>query len=307
MDPLRDLIGLLRPRAALFGGGLDARGQWGVAFRKRDDLLFCWVEVGECCLIRSGCAPIVLQQGDFALIYTSTPFVLASDIAVKPVDSEAAVAAANNVWLKLGKGSDRPVTLRAGKFLVNKANESLLANLLPPVIHLKSGDASLGRIHSLLVLNETEARRPGPASEFIIERLVELILVEIMRTRQLAASEGTTGMLVGLVNPLTARALDAMHQNVAHGWTVDELAKLCAVSRSTFAAKFRRIVGVTPIEYLSSLRMAIAKDALLRGAKTVSEIAFSIGFQSASAFTTAFTRAEGCSPTQFSRSKFRDQ
>lgn len=306
MDPLLGLIGLLKPRAALFGGGLDACGQWSVSFRKRNDLLFCWVEVGECYLITAGFSPVVLHRGDFALIYTSSPFLLASDISLEPVDSEAAVASTNNVWLTLGTGTDRAVKLRAGKFLVNKVNDTLLADLLPPLIHVKSDDTSLARIHSLLVLNEAEARGPGPASEFIIERLVELILVEILRTRRLAVSEDSTGILAGLANPITARALDAMHRNVAHGWTVDELAKLCAVSRSTFAARFRSIVGATPMDYLFRWRMAIAKDALFSGTKTISEIAFSIGFQSASAFTTAFTRAEGCSPTKFGRPKARN-
>ena len=189
MDPLLDLIGLLRPRATLFGGGLDAVGQWGLAFRKRDDLLFCWVEQGTCQLIRSGCDPLLIQQGDFVLIYTSTPFTLASDASIEAVDSETAVAVSKRVRLKLGSGVDRPVTLHAGKFLLEKANEGLLAGLFPPLIHIAAGDRSLVRIHSLLAMNETEARHPGSASEFVIVRLVELVLVEILRTNQLRGSE----------------------------------------------------------------------------------------------------------------------
>jgi AraC-like DNA-binding protein len=244
---------------------------------------------------------VFIQQGDFALLYTATPFTLASDASVEPVDSEMAVAATKNVWLKLGSGTDRPVTLHAGKFLVEKANEDLLAGLLPPLVHIESGDASLSRVRSLLTMNERETRQPGPASEFVIERLVELILVEILRTNRLRVGEELTGLVAGLVNPVTARALVAMHRDVAHGWTVDELAKLCAVSRSTFAIKFRSIVGTAPIEYLLRWRMALAKDDLSRGTRSVSEIAFAIGFQSSSAFTTAFTREVGCSPTRFAR------
>jgi AraC-like DNA-binding protein len=299
MDPLLDLIGLLRPRATLFGGGLDAVGQWGLAFRKRDDLLFCWVEQGTCQLIRSGCDPLLIQQGDFVLIYTSTPFTLASDASIEAVDSETAVAVSKRVRLKLGSGVDRPVTLHAGKFLLEKANEGLLAGLFPPLIHIAAGDRSLGRIHSLLAMNETEARHPGSASEFVIVRLVELVLVEILRTNQLRGSEKFTGLLAGLADPLTARALAVLHRDVAHDWTVEELARLCSVSRSTFATKFRRVVGTAPIEYLLHWRMALAKDELSRGVRSVGEIAFAIGFQSPSAFTTAFTRTVGCSPKRF--------
>jgi AraC-like DNA-binding protein len=301
MDPFLDLIRLIRPRATLFGGGLDAFGEWGVSFSKRDDLLFCWVDRGECQLLRPDCAPVFLRRGDFALIYTSTPFTLASDASVQPVDSEMAVAATQNVWLTLGSGADRPVSLHAGKILVDEANGDLLANLMPSLVHIESGDASLSRVRSLLTMNEMEARQPGPASEFVIERLVELILVEILRSNRLRVGEELTGLLAGLANSVTARALVAMHRDVAHGWTVGELAKLCAVSRSTFATRFRSIVGTAPLEYLLRWRMALAKDDLSRGTKSVSEIAFAIGFQSSSAFTTAFTRAVGCSPTRFAR------
>jgi hypothetical protein len=152
---------------------------------------------------------VFIQQGDFALLYTSTPFTLASDASVEPVDSEMAVAATKNVWLKLGSGTDRPVTLHAGKFLVEQANEDLLAGLLPPLVHIESGDASLSRVRSLLTMNERETRQPGPASEFVIERLVELILVEILRTNRLRVGEELTGLVAGLVNPVTARALVA--------------------------------------------------------------------------------------------------
>lgn len=301
MDPLLDLMRLLRPRAALFGGGLDAFGDWGLAFRKRDDLLFCWIERGECELIRPGCEPVRVRRGDFVLIYTSTPFTLASDASIAPVDSETAVAATRRVRLKLGSGVDRPVSLRAGKFLLEKANEDLLAGLFPPVIHIAAGDESLGPVRALLAMNEAEARKPGPASEFVIVRLVELVLVEILRTNLSRVGAEWPGLLAGLADKVTAKALAAMHRDVARDWTVDALARLCGVSRSTFAARFRTVVGTSPIDYLLQWRLALAKDALSLGAKSVGEIAFSIGFQSSSAFTTAFTRAAGCSPTRFAR------
>ena len=301
MDPLLDLIGLLRPRAALFGAGLDAFGAWRLDFRKRDDLLFCWIEQGECRLIRPGCEAVPMGPGDFALIHTSTPFALASDAAAKPVDSETAVAATRKVRLRLGSGSRRPVKLHAGKFLLEKANEALLAGLFPPVTHLAASDASLGRVRALLAMNEAEAREPGPASEFVIVRLVELILVEILRSHPFRVADESKGLLAGLADPVTAKALAALHGDVARAWSVDALAKLCHVSRSTFAGRFRAIVGMAPIDYLLNWRMAIAKDELSRGTKSVGEIAYGIGFQSPSAFTTAFTRVVGCPPTQFAR------
>lgn len=299
MDPLLDLIRLLRPRAALFGAGFDAHGRWGLSFHKRDDLLFCWIERGECLLTRKGSKPVLLRQGDFALIYTSTAFAFASDASVTPVDSEKAAASTKKLRLRLGTGRERPVTVHAGKFLIDSANAPLLASLVPALVHIASSDSSLGRIRSLLTMNQEEARQPGAASNFIIERLMELILVEILRTQRFAVGDGLTGLLAGLADPMTERALVAMHRRVAHDWTVDQLARRCAVSRSTFASRFRAVLGTTPIAYLLQWRIALAKDHLSRGTMSISNIAFAIGFQSSSAFSTAFTRAVGCSPRRF--------
>ncbi|WP_348633424.1 AraC family transcriptional regulator [Mesorhizobium sp. M2A.F.Ca.ET.067.02.1.1] len=299
MDPLLDLIGLLRPRATLWGG-LEASGRWALSFRKRDDLLFCWVEQGECQLVRSAHSPVLLQREDFVLIRTSAPFTLTSDPSIEPVDSEAAVAATKNPRLRLGEGTDSPVTLHAGRFSFDTANENLLAGLMPSFVHILADDTSSGRVRSLLSMNETESRYPGPGSEFIIARLVELILVEILRTKVPQVDEEHAGLLAGLADPVTSRALSAMHKDVAHNWTVADLARLCGVSRSSFATRFRKVVGTGPIEYLLQWRMAVAKDELRRGTRSVGEIALAIGFQSSSAFSTAFARVVGCPPKYFS-------
>ncbi|WP_210213622.1 cupin domain-containing protein [Mesorhizobium sp. M2A.F.Ca.ET.039.01.1.1] len=230
MDPFLDLIGLLRPRATLWGG-LEASGRWALSFRKRDDLLFCWVEQGECQLVRSAHSPVLLQREDFVLIRTSAPFTLTSDPSIEPVDSEAAVAATKNPRLRLGEGTDSPVTLHAGRFGFDTANENLLAGLMPSFVHILADDTSSGRVRSLLSMNETESRYPGPGSEFIIARLVELILVEILRTKVPQVDEEHAGLLAGLADPVTSRALSAMHKDVAHNWTVADLARLCGVSR----------------------------------------------------------------------------
>ena len=301
MDPFLDLIRLLRPQATLWGG-IDGVGRWGVSFRKRDDLLFCWMERGECQLTRPLVAPVHLASDDFVLVRTSTPFTLTSDPALEPEDSEAVVAATKDTRLKLGAGTDCPVILHGGRFVFDTANEDLLTGLLPSLVHVAAGDTSSWRVRSLLKMNETESLQPGPGSEFIIMRLMELILVEILRSEALRVNQEHTGLLAGLADPVTARALSAMHRDVAHGWTVSSLARLCDVSRSSLAARFRRIVGRGPIEYLLHWRMALAKDELRRGTRSIGEIALAIGFQSSSAFSTAFTRAVGCSPKRFAGS-----
>jgi len=301
MDPFLDLIRLLRPSATLWGG-VEGHGRWGVSFRNRDDLLFCWLERGECQLIRPDALPILLRADDFVLIRTTTGFILASDPAITPEDSEALVAATGRTMLGVGEGSDGPVTLRGGRFVFDTANEGLLAGLLPSLVHIASDDASSWRVRSLLTMNQAESSHPGAGSEFIIRRLMELILVEILRSGVAGADQEHGGLLAGLSDPVTARALTAIHKNVAYDWTLASLARLCGVSRSTFSTRFREVVGMAPIEYLQHWRMALAKDELRRGTKSIGEIGLAIGFQSASAFSTAFARFVGLSPKQFAAS-----
>ncbi len=292
---------ILRPRTVLFAG-VDASGEWALGFRERNDLLFCWVERGGCLVIRPDHQPLQLTQGDFLLIWTSAPFELASSSSAIAVDSEEAVMASKRKRLRLGSGDDRPTTIHGGKFIVSTANHDLLEELLPQTVRVSACDPSVGRIRALLAMNETEARSPGPASEFVIERLVELILVEILRSGFADVDAEKKGLLAGLADRYTERAIVAMHRDVARNWTVAELAKLCGVSRAGFATRFRRIFGVGPIEYLLRWRIALAKDELQNGMKTVAQIALSVGFGSSSAFSSAFTRKVGCSPTQFARS-----
>ena len=90
-----------------------------------------------------------------------------------------------------------------------------------------------------------------------------------------------------------------MHADIAHRWTVGELADIAHMSRSAFAASFRKQVGTTPLNYLIQWRMSLARDALGRNTRSISELALATGYESESAFSTAFRRVAGASPKQF--------
>ncbi|WP_312015939.1 helix-turn-helix transcriptional regulator [Bradyrhizobium sp. JYMT SZCCT0428] len=108
-------------------------------------------------------------------------------------------------------------------------------------------------------------------------------------------------MLAGLRDPALAGVLRALHSDVRAGWTVADLAKLAGMSRSAFAARFSETLGCAPMEYLSRWRMTLAQDALSRGGKSLDRLAEEMGYESASAFSTAFRRRVGCSPGTFAR------
>ncbi len=300
MDPFLDLIYLLRPRATLWTR-VEASGRWGLSFRQHNDVLFCWVQHGRCELLRSASEALSLHADDFVLIRTSAPFRLVSETDVEPTDSETVLKGPGTA-ATLGDGSGPSTLLRGGRFVFDTANEQLLTGLLPDVLHIAATADRADRLRMLLRMNEAESTQPGPGSDFVIARLMELVLVEILRGQAQTPVALTPGLIAGLADPVIARALAALHGDVSRSWTTQKLARLCGLSRSSLASRFTRLVGLGPIAYLQRWRMAIAKDEIRRGVSSIGEIALSVGFQSGSAFSTAFTRAVGCSPRQFADS-----
>jgi AraC-like DNA-binding protein len=128
------------------------------------------------------------------------------------------------------------------------------------------------------------------------------LLVEALRWPGPCQVRSSPGLIAGLRDAQVSVALRVIHSDVRHGWTVAELAKRAGMSRSAFAARFVATVGCAPMEYLARWRMSLAQDALSRGGKTLDYLAEEIGYESASAFSTAFRRRLGCPPSVFARS-----
>lgn len=146
-----------------------------------------------------------------------------------------------------------------------------------------------------------ECTREDAGKELIIRRMLEVLLVEVLRRPNAANEAIPAGLVKGMRLPGLARALSAMHANIRANWTVAELAGIAGMSRSAFAARFHEMLGCAPIEYLACWRMALARDALMRGRKSLDDIADEIGYESASAFSTAFRRRTGVAPGSFAR------
>jgi transcriptional regulator GlxA family with amidase domain len=125
------------------------------------------------------------------------------------------------------------------------------------------------------------------------------LLIEALRSS--AGTYAPPGLVRGLSDSRLAAAIREMHRHPTKPWTVAALAKEAALSRSTFFERFSRAVGVAPMEYLLTWRMALAKDLLRRNHGRIAEIAQQVGYSSASTFSVAFTRHVGRPPTQYAR------
>ena len=143
-------------------------------------------------------------------------------------------------------------------------------------------------------ISEAKAARPGNAA--MLGRLTELMFVEILREYMhcLPASQG--GWLGGLNDEHVGKALRLLHANPVHDWTVDELAREVAVSRSVLAQRFTDLVGEAPMRYLANWRMQLAKQMMREGARNIQEVATRVGYDSEAAFNRAFKRATGSPP-----------
>jgi AraC-like DNA-binding protein len=296
LDPLSDVIALLRPSTAV-AKPISGRGRWGIRYAANHAPGFAIILRGEAWLSLDGGEPVPLRNGDFLLLPTTPPFTMSSHVGVtcefrEPLD----------VPVRHGEqDGEADFIALGGTFRIEQANSPLLLALLPSLIHIPASDGRTGRLSRVIELITEECGNAEPGKEMLLQRLLEVLLIEALRWRGIAEDADRAGLLWGLRDPVLARVLRAMHADVRANWTVASLAKVAGLSRSAFAARFGDVLGCGPIEYLARWRMALAKDALLQGAKTLDRIADEIGYESASAFSTAFRKRLGCSPGRFAR------
>jgi AraC-like DNA-binding protein len=298
VDPLNDIISLLRPHA-VFSKPITGRGSWGVRYSAYGRPGFSIVLKGQCWLAIDGAEAVRLDRGDFILLPSSPAFELLS----RP-DVECIPARPSQTSIRHGDPKGDPdFKMLGGSFQLEPVNAPLLVAILPNMIHIRSAECETERLSRIIDLVVEESAGNQPGREMILERLLEILLVECLRWPGIHLDSLPTGLLAGMRDRALAKVLRAMHADVRTGWTVARLAKLASMSRSAFAARFSEILGCAPMEYLSRWRMALARDALSRGGKSLDGIADEIGYESASAFSTAFRRRMGCSPGRFARSR----
>lgn len=298
MDPLSDVIALLRPNTAV-SKPITGRGRWGVRYSAHDAPGFTIILKGACWISVDGQAPLKFGKGDFLLLPSTPAFTLAShpDIVGEPRDPM-------DLPVRHGEQEgDADFEALGGTFSIEQVNAPLLLKLLPRMVHIPASEGRTGRLSRVIELIMEECGSDEPGRDMVLQRMLEVLLVEALRWRAIPADDVRAGLLNGMRDPALARVLHAMHADVRADWTVAGLAKIAGQSRSAFAARFAEVLGCGPIEYLGRWRMALAKDALMHGAKTLDTIADEIGYESASAFSTAFRKRSGCSPGRFARTR----
>lgn len=294
-DPLSEIIALLKPRT-VFSKRISGAGSWGVRYSPFEQPSFAAVLEGSCRLAVDGQRPLTLEAGDFVLLPATPGFVISGFGAVTPQHVDPKVTQSPSGEVRHGTRGGKPdVRLLGGYFVFESPDQALLVSLLPTVIHVRGVE----RLATLVRLVGEEAIERRAGRELVLTRLVEVLLVEALRAA--ASQETPPGLLRGLADERVAPAMRHMHGQLARSWTVAQLAKTAALSRSTFFERFSRVVGLAPMEYLLAWRMAVAKDLLRRQELGVSEVAERVGYSSQSTFSTAFARHVGQPPSRYAR------
>lgn len=295
-DPFSDILKFTRAES-LVTGGFTAGGAWAIRFPAPDKIKFFAVVKGRCWVLIDGEAePVRFDTGDVGLLAAKRSFVLASDPDVTAVDAMSLFAGAGNT-AQVGNGADFGHI--GGHVLLDPASGRLLADVLPPWIHVPATTPQAMAFRWLLqqLVEERAANLPG--TQLASAQLAQLLFIQILRAHLKTSAPMPAGWLRALGDPRIASALRLMHDDPARAWHLDELASACAMSRTTFALHFRKAVGVAPLTYLTEWRMRLAERALREQNSTIAVIAQTFGYASESAFSTAFRRVTGVSPKAY--------
>lgn len=299
-DPFADVVALLQPGAP-FSKVVTAAGRWRVRRSEPGRTFYCAVLDGACQLEAQGHEPVTLQAGDFVLIPSTQGFSMSSLPPPGPDQPEAVPVVLPDGEFRLGSTTAAPeVRYLVGYCVFGAPDADLLVTLLPQLVHVR-GDS---RLATLVQLVAEECRANRPARDVVLARLLEVLLVEALRST--AGTAASAGLARGLADERLAAALQSMHASPAQPWTVAQLAREAALSRSAFFERFSRVLGVAPMEYLLTWRMALAKDLLRRDDCGMAEIAERTGYSSVNTFGVAFTRHVGMPPGRYARAQARD-
>jgi AraC-like DNA-binding protein len=295
-DPLADVVTLLEP-AARFSKLVEGAGAWRVQRPGTGEPFYCAVLQGRCRMIVDGQPPIDLEASDYVLIPALHSLVVESPNP-PPDGVSATPRQISKCHYRIGL-EDAPADYRAqlGHCSFGSPDAELLVSLLPQIVVARREP----RLAMLIQLIGEETLSHRSARDLVLERLLEVMLIEALRSGSDAAS--APGLARGLNDERLATAIRVVHARPEYPWTVEKLATEAALSRSAFFARFHRTVGIPPMEYLLAWRMALAKRLLRGNDLGIEQIAENVGYSSASTFTVAFARHVGMPPARYARSQ----
>jgi AraC-like DNA-binding protein len=243
--------------------------------------------------------------GDLLLFAHDDKHLLGSDLQLAPVESDSSIMDSNPgkalIGLRHGGGGTQTRVV-CGYLACSRSVSRPLLDALPRFLRIPIGDgAAAGLVRELLRLGVKESSEARPGADSTLAKLSELMFVEAMRRHIGSLPPEGKGWLAGVRDAQVGRALALLHGDPERAWTVDNLARESALSRSALAERFAALVGEPPMQYLTRWRLALAAQALRSGSDAIVRVAERSGYESEAAFNRAFKREFGMPPAAWRR------
>lgn len=300
VDPLSDLIRLAELRTGV-SGELRASGAWALRMPRPEGLKFFAVLRGQVWVQLEGGEPLLLGAGDVVVLNWQRTLLLASDLAAPEQDVSvlfrAALDDSRSPVVTLGDGSEFHQI--GGHVQVDAERGQPLAAVLPPLIHLR-GDAPETPVLRWLVERLVHERGAAQSGHVLMtEQLAQILFLQALRIHLAHGEQLPPSWMRAMTDERLQPALRRMHSEPGRDWQLEELASAAAMSRTSFAVRFKELAGISPLAYLTQWRMQLARRALRRDPRPFGAWCGDLGYASESAFSHAFKRVTGLSPAQY--------
>ncbi|MFZ0305841.1 MAG: AraC family transcriptional regulator [Terracidiphilus sp.] len=314
MDPITDIFRTMHVTA--FGQHrLEASAPWGLIGGQQaeekvtrsvkktpspDLAHFAMLSRGNCWLNVEGIPdPLPLTGGDCFLLARDTSIVMRDSLQTRPRSTFREIAAKAKRNIAHYGGGGAPTTVVCGSLSFNRARLKPITQLLPRFILIRADKAHTLALHNTMQALASEMADQAPGSEVVATRLAEVLFIQVLRAHIASEPKRNQGWLRAIFDPQVGAALSAIHDGVNSPWTVESLAEASGMSRSAFAARFKELLGQTPLEYVTEWRMQKAIELLEQRDKKLMVVARSVGYESDASFSKAFKRVVGASPGEY--------
>ena len=312
MDVISDVLKSIRLEGAVYTSA-EFTAPWCVVsrfglpfFAKRlaghaRVFFFHFIVDGTCQVKLSG-RDDVLQAGagDFILFTQDEPHLVGSNVQLLPVETAELkdTVLTDDGVLQIRHGGGGEVTrFVCGYIACSRSLDRAILDGLPPVLRIPMGDGATAQLlGNILCLAVRESAHGHPGGESILVKLSEYVFAEALRGYIRGLPPEATGWFAALRDRQIGQALALLHEAPRHAWTVGELARDVALSKSVLVQRFTALVGVPPIKYLKRWRLALAAQELRDGTDAITRVASNSGYDSEAAFNRAFRREFGLPP-----------
>lgn len=297
MDPLSDILTMFTVQKVATIR-FESAGPYALRFAGYDHIKFGAVLTGQLRLwVEGNPIPLELGPGDCYLLTDGRPYRTSNADDAPELDGNSFFAGARGEDGVIRLGNEPPDKIViGGRFVFDEEGAAWLREALPPIIHISASSPTAGPLRATLALLGSEAGGGAPGESVVVDRLADILLIQALRAHLAESGRERAGWLAGLADPKLAKAMRAFHKDVALDWSVASLASAAGMSRSSFADRFKTVVGVPPLDYVTRWRMLRIRRALTQSDLAFSTIAESNGYRSRTSCSQAFKRVFGQAP-----------